>query len=165
VHGAGEGIQRQLTETTTQAEEARGRICEAVVGLDSALAQFAEASKLAVEEATGRAQKFSDEDLVQIRNDLEGLESLFMETLRGSASAAQGQAGDALRDLAQHFERSGTAVGRQIKETVETISQQMTAVGLAPFESGVRMAHVASDLLRKIAAGLLTAVADRIKSD
>ena len=88
-----------------------------------------------------------------------------MEILRGSASAARGQAGEALHDLAQHFERSGTAVGGQIKETVETIGRQMTAAGLSPVESGLRLAHVASDLMRKIAAGVLTAVADRVNPD
>jgi hypothetical protein len=165
VRGASEGIQRQLKETTAQAQDARARISQATVGLDSALAQFAEASKLAVEEAAGHARKFSDEDLVQIRSDLESVEGLFMEILRGSASTAQSQAGDALRDLAQHFERSGTAVGRQINETVETIGRQMTAAGLTPFESGVRLAHVTSDLMRKIAAGVLTAVADRVNPD
>ncbi len=165
IHGARDGIQQQLEETSTQARGARARISEAVAGLDSALAQFAEASKLAMEEAAGQARKYSDEELVRTRDDLESLEALFLEILKGSASTAKGQAGDDLRDLAHHMERSGTAVGRQIKNTVETIGRQMTAVGLAPFESGIQLAHVASDLMRKVAAGMLTAVADRVKPD
>jgi hypothetical protein len=163
VHGAQEGMRQQLQETTTQTQSARAKIAEAIAGLDSALAQFAEASNLAMEEAAGQARKFSDEELVRTRTDLESLETLFLEILRGSASAAKGQASDALRDLAQHMQINGTAVGHQVKDAVETIGRQMTTVGLVPFETGMRLASVTSDLMRKVAAGVLTAAADRIK--
>ena len=45
-------------------------IRDAVAGLDAALAQFAEASKLALEEAAGRAQKFPNEELTRARGEL-----------------------------------------------------------------------------------------------
>jgi len=137
---------------------------EAVAGLDSALAQFAEASKLAMEEAAGRVRKFSDEELVRARDGLEGLEKLFLDTLQGSASSADNQVGDALRDLAQHMERNGTAVGGQIKDALEIVGRQITTVGLIPLESGIRLAVASSDLMRKIAAGAITAVIDSDKT-
>ena len=165
VHGARDGIQQQMHQTATQAQEARTKIAQAVAGLDSALAQFAEASKLAVEEAAGQARKFSDKELTRTRDDLQSLEALFLDTLHGSASAAKGQAGDALRDLAHHLKQNGTAVGGQIKDAVETIGRQMTRAGLVPLEAGIQLARASSDLLRKIAAGVLTAAADRVKPD
>jgi hypothetical protein len=165
VHGARDGIQQHMHETAAQAQASRAKIGEAVAGLDSALAQFAEASKLAMEEAAGQARKFSDEELVRTRDDLQSLETLFFDTLRGSASAAKGQAGDALHDLVEHLKRNGTAVGGQIKDALETVGRQMTTVGLVPLETGIQLARVSSDLLRKIAAGVLTAAADRVKPD
>ncbi|MGO9235889.1 MAG: DUF6781 family protein [Methylocella sp.] len=165
VDGARDGIQQQMQETTAQAQMSRAKMGEAVAGLDSALAQFAEASKLAMEEATGQARKFSDEELVRTRDGLEGLERLFLDTLQGSASTANGQVGDALRDLAKHMERNGTAVGGQIKDALETVGRQITTVGLIPFESGIRLAVASSDLMRKIAAGVITAVIDPVKPD
>jgi len=165
VHGARDGIQEQMHQTATQAQEARTKIAKAVAGLDSALAQFAEASKLAMEEAAGQARKFSDEELRRTRDDLQSLEALFLDTLHGSASAAKGQAGDSLRDLAHHLKQNGTAVGGQIKDAVETIGRQMTTAGLVPLEAGIQLARASSDLLRKIAAGMLTAAADRVKPD
>ncbi len=164
VDGARDGIQRQMQETTAQAQMSRAKMSEAVTGLDLALAQFAEASKLAMEEAASHARKFSDEDLVRTREGLEGLEKLFLDTLQGSASSADGQVGDALRDLAQHLERNGTAVGGQIKDALEIIGRQITTVGLIPFESGIRLAVASSDLMRKIAAGVITAVIDPDKT-
>ncbi len=165
VDGARDGIQQQLQETTAQAQMSRAKMAEAVAGLDSALAQFAEASKLAMEEAAGQARKFSDEELVRTRDGLEGLERLFLDTLEGSASTADGQVAEALRDLARHMERNGTAAGGQIKDALETVGKQITTVGLIPFESGIRLAVASSDLMRKIAAGVLTAVTDSVKSD
>ncbi|MFZ3179336.1 MAG: DUF6781 family protein [Methylocystis silviterrae] len=165
VHGAREAVQQQMQETATQAQVSRTKIAEAVAGLDSALAQFAEASKLAMEEAAGQARKFSDEELVRTRDDLQSLETLFFDTLHGSASGAKGLADEALRDLAEHLKRNGTAVGGQIKDVMETLGRQMTTVGLIPLESGIQLARVSSDVLRKIAAGVLTAAADRVKPD
>jgi hypothetical protein len=165
VDGARDGIQQQMQETTAQAEMSRAKIGQAVAGLDSALAQFAEASKLAMEEAAGQARKFSDEELARTRDGLEGLERLFLDTLQGSASTADGQVGDALRDLAQHMERNGTAVGGQIKDALETVGKQITTVGLIPFESGIKLAVASSDLIRKIATGVITAMIDPDKPD
>ncbi len=165
VEGARDGIQQQMQETTDQSQAARTKITEAVTGLDSALAQFAEASKLAMEEAAGQARKFSDEELSRTRDDLKSLETLFFDTLQGSASAAKGQAGDALRDLAHHLLQNGTAVGSQIKEVVETVSRQMTTAGLVPFEAGIKLARASTDLFLKIATGVLTAAADRANPD
>ena len=163
VDGARDGIQRQMQETTAQAKMSRAKMSEAVAGLDLALAQFAEASKLAMEEAASHARKFSDEELVRTREGLEGLEKLFLDTLQGSSSA-DGQVGDALRDLAQHLERNGTAVGGQIKDALEIVGRQITTVGLIPFESGIRLAVASSDLMRKIAMGVITAVIDPDKT-
>ena len=163
VHGAREAVQQQMEETATQAQASRAKIAEAVAGLDSALAQFAEASKLAMEEAAGQARKFSDEELIRTRDDLQSLEALFFDTLHESASAAKGLADETLRDLAEHLKRNGTAVGGQIKDVLETLGRQMTTAGLIPLESGIQLARVSSDVLRRIAAGILAAAADRVK--
>ena len=165
VRGAAEGVERQVQETAARAQGGGEKIAEAMAGLDSALAQFAESSKLAMEEAAGQARRFSDEELARTRKDLESLESLFFEILKGSAASAKGQAGEALRDLASHMELSGTAVGAKTKEAMEAVARQMATLSLVPFETGVKMAQAASDLMLKIAAGMKTGMEDRLKSD
>ncbi|MEK7302347.1 MAG: DUF6781 family protein, partial [Pseudomonadota bacterium] len=90
MQGAHDGAEQQLQQATNQAQAAKSQITEAITGLDSALAGFAEASKLAIEEAAGQAKKFSDKELTRTRSDLEGLENLFLDTLHNTATAAQG---------------------------------------------------------------------------
>lgn len=165
VQGAREGIEPQLQQTTNAALAAQVRIKEAVAGLDAALAQFAEASRLALEEAAGRAQQFSTADLARTRADLEALEALFVETLRNSAAAAKGFTAETLHELGEHARRTRTAVGEQVKTTLATFSQQMGAVTQAQLASGVELARATSDMVRQIAAGMLSGLAERIKPD
>lgn len=165
VQGARDGIEPQVQQTANAALAAQVRIKEAVSGLDAALAQFAEASGLALEEAAGRAQKFSAGDLARTRADLEALEALFIETLQSSATAAKGFAADTLRDLAEHARRTSTAVGGQVKTTLAVFTRQLDAMTHAQIESGAELARATSDMVRQIAAGMLSGLAERIKPD
>jgi len=163
LQGAKAGVQKELDQSAAQAGIARANLKQAVGGLDVALAQFAEASKLALEEAAGRAQKFSSEDLARTRSDLESLEAMFLETVKSSASGAKGAAGDILYDLAAHARIYGSAVGTQLKETLAVITHQLGAAGRTQVEAGLHLAQATSDQLRQIAAGLLTGLADHVK--
>lgn len=163
LRGARAGAQKNLQQSAAQTGVARANLKQAVTGLDVAFAQLAEASKLAVEEAAGRAQKFSNEELARARIDLESMEVMFLETLQSSASGAKDAAGEILHDLAAHTRTHGSALGAQLKETLAAIAHQIGAAGHAQAEAGLHFAQVTSNLLRQIAAGVLTGVADHVK--
>lgn len=163
LRGARAGAQRELQKSAAQTDISRAQLKQAVAGLDVALAQLAEASKLALEEAAGRAQQFSSEDLTRTRADLETLEAMFMETLQTSASSTRDAAGDILHDLAAHSRTHGTLVGTQLKETLAVITHQLAAAGRAQAGAGLHLAQATSNLLRQIAAGVLTGLADHVK--
>ncbi len=163
LNGARAGAQKELHQSAAQNEITRERLKQAVSGLDAALAQFAEVSKLALEEAAGRAQTFSSEDLSRARTDLESLEAMFLETLQSSTSGAKDVTGEILHDLAAHARTYGSAVGAQLKETLAVITHQLGAAGRLQVVTGLHLAQATSDLLRKIAAGVLTGLADRVK--
>ena len=165
MRGAREGAHHKLEHSNNQSQTAKKQITDAVAGLDSALASFAEASKLTVEEAASRAKKFSDTELAQTRSDLESLESMFLDTLHNTAVTAKGLVADTLHDLASHAKRNGTAVGEQLKLTLATLAQQMSSVGHAQLEAGVKLAQSTADLISKIAAGMLAGMEDRGKHD
>jgi hypothetical protein len=88
---------------------------------------------------------------------------LFLETLQSSASTAKGLVADTLHDLVTHAKLNGTAVGSQLQDTLTTFTQQITSTGQAQLESGVKLTHATSDLLRKVAAGVLGGLAERVK--
>lgn len=163
LRGAMAGVQKELQHSSAQTSLARDHLRQAVTGLDVALAQFAEAAKLAVEEASGRAQKYSSEDLTRARADLANLEDMFLETLQNSASAARDAAGEILHDLAAHARTHGSAVGQQMKETLSVIAHQLGAAGRAQVGAGLHLAQNTADLLRQIAAGMLTGLAEHVK--
>jgi hypothetical protein len=163
LRGARAGVQHQLQHASAQTHVARDHLRQAVAGLEVALAQFAEAAKLTVEEAAGKAQRYSGDDLKRARADLENLEKMFVETLQSSASAARDAAGDILHDLAAHARTHGSAIGAQLKETLSVLAHQIGAAGRAQVDSGLHLARNTADVARQIAAGMLTGLADRIR--
>ncbi|MBI2286966.1 MAG: hypothetical protein HYU79_05940 [Nitrosomonadales bacterium] len=163
LRGAQAGVQQELQHTSAQTHIARDHLKQAVTGLDIALAQFAEAAKLAVEEAAGRAQKYSSEDLKRARSDLENLEKMFVETLQNSASAAKNAAGEILHGLAAHARTQGSAIGTQLKETLSVFAHHIGAAGRAQAGVGLHLAKNTSDLVRQIAAGVLTGLAEHVQ--
>lgn len=164
LQGVHDGAEQQLQQVMSQTQTAKTQINEAVAGLDSALAGLAQASKLAVEEAAGQAKKFSETELKRTHAELESLESLFLDTLHNTASAAQGLVADILHDLSRHAKNNGTAVGLQLVDTLETFKQQMTSIGHAQLETGVNLAHATADLIGKIASGVLSGINEQIKN-
>jgi uncharacterized protein YicC (UPF0701 family) len=160
LRGARAAVQKELNLSAAQTGTARTQLKQAV---DGALAQVASATRLAVEEAAGRAQKFSGEDLARARADLESLEAMLLETLQTSASSAKDAAGEILHDLTAHTRTQGSAVGAQIKDTLAVITHQLGAAGRTQAVAGLHLAHATSDLLRQIAAGVLTGVAEHVK--
>ncbi|HKB59121.1 MAG TPA: DUF6781 family protein [Gallionellaceae bacterium] len=162
LRGARAGAQSRLGEPADDQDKARGSLREAVSGLDAALAQFAEAAKLAVEEARGKAETYSREDLARARADLEKLEKMYVESLQQAASAAKGTAGEILSDLASHARINGSAVGRQMKDTVSSIAREIGAAGSARLDAGLHLARDTADHMRKLAAEALNSLADRV---
>lgn len=164
MQGVHSGAEQRLQQVTNQTLAAKSQITEAISGLDSALAGFAEASKLAVEEAAGQAKKFSEQELTRTRSDLEGLESLFLDTLHHTATTAQGLVADILHDLSRHAKNNGTVVGSQLQETLAIFKQQITSVGHAQMETGATLAHTTADFIGKIASGVIAGINDQVKN-
>jgi ElaB/YqjD/DUF883 family membrane-anchored ribosome-binding protein len=163
--GVSEGAQQKLQQTPAQTQTVLEPVRDAVAGLDAALAQLAEASKLALEEAAGRAQKFSDEELTRARAELESVETLFLDIVQSSASAAQELVKETLGDLISHAKRNGTAVGSQVKDTLVVFNQQMASVGQNQLEAGIELTHAITNLMREATAGVLAEIAERVKPD
>ena len=165
MQGVHDGAQQKLQHTSAHTHTALTPVRDAVAGLDAALAQFAEASKLALEEAAGRAQKFSNEELTRARGELESVENLFLETVQASASTAQKVVSETLHDLVAHAKHNGTAVGSQLKDTLAAFNNEITSAGQTRLEAGLQLTHAITDLMRQVAAGLLTGIAERVKPD
>jgi hypothetical protein len=165
MQGVHDGSEQRLRQVTDQAQAAKSQITEAVAGLDSALARFAEASKLAIEEAADQTKRFSDTELKRTRSELETLESLFLDTLHHTATTAQGLIADILLDLSHHAKNTGTTVGSQLQETLAVFAQQIASVGHSQLESGTNLAQKTADFVSKTANGVLSGIKDQAKNN
>lgn len=165
MQGVHDGAQQKLTQATEQSHAAKTQITHAVSGLDTAFAQFAEASKLAVEEAAGKAQQFSRDELTRTHADLESLESLFLEIVQKTATTAKGLIADTLNDLLTHAKCNGTAIGAQLGDTLATFTRQISSVGHAQFEAGLQLTQATADLLHKITTGVLAGISEQTKTE
>jgi len=164
-NGVHEGAQQKFITANNQTQTAKSQITAAMAGLDSALARLAEASKLAVQEAAGRAQKFSDQELVRTRSDLESLENLFLDTLKNTASATQGLISDIFHDITKHAQNNGTVVGTQLKETLGIFAQQAASVGHAQMEAGAQLTQATAGFIHKITSGVLSGLKDHTQDN
>jgi len=154
IEGACEGVTIQ--------SGSKDELKQVVTGIDDALTQVAGALKLAIEEASGNLQEFSDHDLKHALNDIETLESLFFDSLNEVANKGQETAHKTLRDLLSHFQNSGTSVGQSVKEILTGLHHDLSKDGrlqkiqMADIakSTGATAAHVASGLFAGIAESL-----------
>lgn len=165
MQGIHDGASQRVQQITGQSQAAKAQIGGAIAGLDAALAGFAQASKLAVEEAAGQAKKFSDSELTRTRSDLESLESLFLDSLQKTSSAAQGMVADILHDLTRHAKTNGTEVGAQLKETLAVLAQQIASAGHVQVATGISLAHATAEFVGKIASGVLSGINEQKKNN
>lgn len=158
VHAVGKGISSGMS---TQFDSAREVLQQSTKALDDALASTAEATKLAMEEASSKMGEFTRNDLKQSSEDLKELEKLFIRTVSNLASESQGVLSDVVNDLVQHFKISGTAVGKEAQATLDTMKQSTLNSEHAAFAS----ARDTASALAKIGSGILAGIAESLKAD
>lgn len=153
------GARQGATDRGPDIKDALGK---AVSGLDDALSKAAEATKLALQEATSRGDDFSAQELKRTLKDVQTLEQMFVETLRDAARGGKDQVHHILADLADHARHSGTAVGAQIRESMADLIVHLASAGKSGVRTGVKSAKTTASLMARMASGMLEGVADSL---
>lgn len=156
VKGAQHGASRR-------SEHGAQALKEAIWSLDDALAVAAEATQLAIKEATSRTDEFSRQELKKTVKDLAELELLFIETIADAADSAVGFTQSTLHDLADHAGASGTAVGSRIKLALSEITHGVANTAHEQAEIGTQIMRNEGTLLSSLAAGMLKGIAERLQ--
>lgn len=136
---------------------------EVTAGIDEALAKSATATQLAIEEALGHVREFSDHDIKRAINDIEGLESTFIDVVRDVARSSSDLAKKILDDLATHGKNSGTIVGTQAQRSLSALNSQLQQLGRDSLVKGADTAKSASVRIARAASGFLAGLADIIE--
>lgn len=149
------GINEGLGTQTHQAKEIFGHAASA---LDDALAIAAEASKLAIEEASSRVSEYSHHDINRAAEDLQGMEALFLDTLEKVANSNQ-MFTEIVGDFVNHARKSGTAVGKQALTALQAL-KELPHWGK---ESVVSNTLAATITLAQIGSGFLSGIAESLQ--
>ncbi|OAI25791.1 DUF6781 family protein [Methylomonas koyamae] len=136
---------------------------QVVTGIDVALSQVAEASKLAIEEATGNIQAFSDHDLKQAMNDLQDLESMFLDTLNEVAGNGKETAHQTLRDLLNHIQSTGSSVGQSVNNILSGLHRDLAKDGRLQNIQAADIVKATGATIATVASGILAGIADSLK--
>ncbi len=159
VHAVIEGVGIGAKGKGVQIKET---LSESMAGLDDALEQSAEASRLALEEAAGHLKEFGKQDLKQATDDLLALEEMFLDTLKNVAKGSGEVIGSTLNDLVQHARNSGTAVGKRSTEIVVTLNRELEQSLGETVSTGTDAALRVAGQISHAAAGFLDGIAQTL---
>ena len=135
---------------------------QVVTGVDAALNQFAEVSQLAIKEASGNLQDFTDHDLKRALNDLEDLESLFLDTLSEAADKGKETTRETLRGLVNHLQNSGSSVGQSVKEILTDLHHDLSENGRLQKIQVADIAKATGATFARVSSGILAGIADSL---
>ena len=160
---------RAVTEGASIGAEAKGAdvketLLDTISGMDEALAKSAEASKLAIEETAGHLKDFSSHDLKQALDDLQTLESLFVDTMHDVGKGAGEMVKGVLGDLVKHAQQSGTSVGKTSSEAVSSLTQKLGSTLKESASDGAKTTFGVGAHIANAAAGILEGIADTLQS-
>lgn len=156
VEGAFEGIKVNKHENTE-------KLKDVVKGVDSALSQVAEASKLAIEEASSNIKDFSDHDLKRAMNDLQDLEKLFFSTLNEIADQSKDTANGTLKTLMNHFQSNGSTVGKAVNEISDSLHDFLSKNGRLNKVQAADVARTTGATIARISSGILAGIAESLQ--
>lgn len=160
------GIAQQVSSGVQLGLERHGREAGAVLekayaGLDEAFATAAQATTLALKEASGRTREFAKNDLARMMEELKTLEGMYIDQLRNTAKQGREFTAEAAHRFAEHATRSGTAVGRQIEQSLKELAP-LGDIAEAQFRQGMNTSLEAGALVARAAAGFLAGLAERM---
>jgi len=155
IEGACDGL-------NSQAGDNGEALKQVLTGVDAALGQVAQASKLAIEEASDNLQDFSDHDLKRALNDLETLESLFFDTLSEVANKGKETSHETLKDLLDHLQNSGSAVGESVKDILSGLHSELSKDGRLQKIQAADIAKSAGATFARVSSGILAGIADSL---
>ena len=152
--GVGKGIERI-------SEDRRGTVlAETIDGLSDAFERAARATRLAIEEAEGRGEQFSQEELRQTADDLRTLEDMFKETVTGFTKRLASNVKEQTIDFARHTTRAVESMRPSIESAIESASKDPAGLAGQAASAGVDAARGVVGSLFSAAAGMLDAAGE-----
>lgn len=154
LEGVAKGVERI-------SEDRRGTVlAETIDGISDGFERAAHATRLAIEEAEGRGERFTKDELRQTADDLRTLEDMFKETVTGFATRFASNVKDQTVDFAKHTSRAIDSMRPSIENAIEAASRDPAGLTGQAASAGVDAARGVVGSLFSAAAGMLDAAGD-----
>ena len=159
-----EGAAAGLPESGAASATAMREVAE---GLDEAVSKAAQASRLAIEEATAHADRFNEVDLRKARDDLRDIEKMTQDVLVSLAKGGTKATKGIFEDLLRHFQRAGEDTMRAMNEAFESGRDAASADRMPRLEDFERGARTGMATIAAIGSGILAGLSEGLsaKSD
>ncbi|MDY7108122.1 MAG: DUF6781 family protein [Planctomycetota bacterium] len=138
---------------------------ETIDGLADGVEATATATRLALEEARGRAETFAQNDVARTVEDLQTLERMFVDVVSERARQAGGRAAEGVKELVDHARRAGGRIGRQAQTALTAAARHPAQFAQEAGSAGAKAAPRAAGALLESMSGLLQGAADLLKGD
>ena len=155
-----EGFQSGVAQDGTHLEET---FRKAANGLDEALASAAVATKLAIQEASSKADEYTEQEIKKSLQQLGTLEDQFLDTLHSLATTGTESSREIFTRLSEHVRQTGTAVGHRSAESMTELGSLIEQIGKISLNAGTGFARATGSSILQIASGFLSGVADSLK--
>ena len=173
-----------ISSAVETAEEAGTNISEvargAVHGTREGITSAVESTKETLSAASAKTKSFATEDLVRTKEDLEAVEDLFLETIRGVAGKSGKVAGEELTEIADQARKTPSTLKEKAGEAAETVSNRLEELGKDTFGKAAHLTeetvHTAADEARQLSkraldiakgavSGMIRGTKDVLKKD
>jgi gas vesicle protein len=147
-----------ISAAVETAEEAGTNISEvargAVHGTREGITSAVESTKETLSAAGAKTKSFVTEDLAQTKEDLEAVEDLFLETIRGVAGKSGKEGREILNGIADHAMETTSTLKEKVGEAAETVSNRLKELGKDTFGKAAHLTgetvHTAADEARQL---------------
>jgi hypothetical protein len=163
---AGRLLDGALEGVRSAAPERRDSVLrETIDGLADGFEATATATRLAFEEALGRAETFAKDDVGQTVEDLRALEGMFVDVVSQRTRQVGKQAEEGVKDLVDHARRAGGRIGPQAHAALEAAAQHPAQFAKETARTGATVVPRAAGALLESISGLLQGAADLLTGD
>lgn len=156
LEGAARALERAIP---TEQDSSLRKVIE---GVGDALVRTAQATSLAVREASASGRAFAQDDLKRVAADLRSMRGLFVESVSGALKRLYAHGGERFDALRSHAERTAASIEPSVKSALDAVAGDPLGTAGEAARAATGLAREGAGALFRTMGTLLQRVGDRI---
>jgi hypothetical protein len=139
-------------------------LADALAGMDDALLNVVEATRVALDRLGNAGQDYEDSYLKQASRDLERYEDALLQSVAKSADSAGERIGAQWAQVLQKKKLTGTGTGAKAAATARDFAKRAQMALRKQRETGFRTAHLLTQNFATLASGILIGMSEALQA-